>query len=156
MNQTKKKFLKKEGLLNSKPERIKYPLFNDFAFFDSQDLSQVRYEMLRSARVEKLSVTNACKQFGFSREYFYKLERTFDQRGFSSLLGSSIVGCRPVIALNQEIVAFIAHKKIEDPKLSGESLRKEIYNIYKVNCSRRTVERIIEKLGMGKKTNNRS
>jgi hypothetical protein len=61
------------------------------------------------------------------------------------------MGRRPIIALNQEIVNFIVHRKIEQPTISGESLRQELQKIYHVDCSRRTVERIVEKLGLIKK-----
>ncbi|MCP4395883.1 MAG: helix-turn-helix domain-containing protein [bacterium] len=71
-------------------------------------------------------------------------------RGYVALLGSTM-GRRPIIALNQEIVNFIVHRKIEQPTLSGESLRQELQKLYNVDCSRRTVERIVEKLGLTKK-----
>jgi transposase len=150
MTETKKKFLQQEGLLNAKPERISHPLFETLGFFDPFDLPQVRYEMIRAGRVENISVADACKLFGFSREYFYKLERAFMARGYVALLGSTM-GRRPIIALNQEIVNFIVHRKIEEPKLSGENLRQEIQRFYNVDCSRRTVERIVEKPGLPKR-----
>lgn len=146
----KKKFLRKEGLLNPKPQRVTHSLFQTNAFFDPLDLPQVRYEMLRIARVEQISVTEACRLFGFSREYFYRLEREFMTRGYGSLLGS-FRGRRPLIALNQELVNFIIHRKMTEPKLTGEDLRKELKSTYQAECSRRTVERIVEKLNIGKK-----
>ena len=150
MGKKKREFLKKEGILNPNPERVICPKFQNMDFFDPLDLPQVRYEMLRLARVGNVSVSEACRQFGFSREYFYRLERSFMERGYVSLLGSR-KGRRPVIALNQEIVNHVAHRKMEEPGLSGEEQRKEIFKIYKVECSRRTVERIVEQLGFGKK-----
>lgn len=150
MTKSKKDFLDKEGILNSKPDRVLNTLFRTKAFFDPLDLPQVQYEMLRKARVDDTPVSEACRQFGFSREYFYRLERNFMDRGYVSLLGAPM-GRRPIIALNQEIVNFIVHRKIENSSLSGEALRIEIFNLYKVDCSRRTVERIIEQLGLGKK-----
>jgi transposase len=150
MKESKRVFLEKEGLLNAKPDRVSHPLFETLDFFDPFDLPQVRYEMIRSARVEKMTVAAACKLFGFSREYFYKLERAFMARGYVALLGSTM-GRRPIIALNQEIVNFIAHRKMENAGLSGEKLRQEIQSLYKVDCSRRTVERIVENLGLSKK-----
>ena len=150
MKKKKYKFLEKEGLLNQKPERISPSLFADNDFFDPIDLTQVRYEMLRCARIEKTPVAKACKLFGFSREYFYRLERNFMAHGLVSLLGSP-KGRRPLIAINQEIVNFIVHRRIDNPKLSGDDLRKEILKLYKIDCSRRTVERIIERAGLGKK-----
>jgi transposase len=143
-------FLQKEGLLNPKPERVRHSLFQANDFFDPLDLPQVRYEMLRMARVDHAPVSEACKQFGFSREYFYRLERDFLLRGYVSLLGS-FRGRRPLIALNQEIVNFIIHRKMTTPNLTGEDIHKELKTTYQVECSRRTVERIIKKLELGKK-----
>ncbi len=150
MSQQKVDFLRSEGLLNPRSERVTHPLFETLDFFDPLDLPQVRYEMLRAARVEGCSVVHACRLLGFSREYFYRLERAFTKRGYVALLGAPM-GRRPLIALNQEIVNFIVHRKLEEPKLSGEQLRQEILRLYKVDCSRRTVERIVEKVGLGKR-----
>ena len=96
MNNEKYEFLEKEGLLNQKPERISPSVFAENDFFDPLDITQVRYEMLRSARIGKTSVAKACKLFGFSREYFYRLERNFMAHGLVSLLGSP-KGLRPLI-----------------------------------------------------------
>lgn len=52
----KKGFLDKEGLLNPKPERVRHPAFEAHEFFDPLDLPQVRYEMLRAARGEKVRI----------------------------------------------------------------------------------------------------
>jgi len=150
MKELKRAFLEKEGLMNPKPERVSHPLFETLDFFDPLDLPQVRYEMIRSARVEQLHVSEACKLFGFSREYFYRLERALMERGYIAMLGSTM-GRRPILALNQEIINFVTHRKIQEPRISGESLHKEIEKIYKVTCSIRTVERIVEKLGLSKK-----
>ena len=150
MSQQKADFLRSEGLLNPRPQRVTHPLFESLDFFDPLDLPQVRYELLRAARVENLPVTQACRLLGFSREYFYRLERAFMKRGYVALLGGTR-GRRPLLALNPEIVTFIVHRKLEEPRLSGEKLRKEILHLYKVDCSRRTVERIVEKVGAGKK-----
>jgi hypothetical protein len=150
MAHRKTAFLQSEGLLNPNPKRVTHPLFETIDFFDPLDLPQVRYEMLRAARAEKMSVAEACRLLGFSREYFYRLERIFMQRGFVALLGSPKGGRPPLLALNQEILNFIIHRKLEQPTLSGEQLRKDILKLHKVDCSRRTVERIIEKMGIGK------
>ena len=150
MSEIKTRFLEKEGLLNPKPERVSCPLFQSLDFFDPLDLPQVRYEMLRAARSGTVSVAEACRRFGFSRGYFYKLERSFMERGYVALLGSSM-GRRPLIALNQEIINFIVHRKLEQPRLSGEDLRQEIRRLYRVDCSRQTVERIVERIGLGKR-----
>jgi len=143
-------FLAHQGLQNSKPERVIHPLFKNNSFFDPLDTPQLRYEMLRSARSGETSVSKSCELFGLSREYFYQMERSFSERGLVGLL-SGPVGRRPILSLNQNIVNHVAHRKAEQPSLSGEDIRLEILEIFKVTCSRRTVERIIEKLGFEKK-----
>ena len=150
MSETKQDFLNKEGLANRRAERVTHSLFLTLDFFDPLDLPQVKYELLRAARVDNISVTEACNLFGFSREYFYRLEKAFMKHGYVSVIGSAM-GRRPIIALNQEIVSFIVHRKMEEPRLSGMALRKEIIQQYSIDCSGRTVERIIEKLGLEKK-----
>lgn len=150
MSDSKTEFLQAQGLINPKPTRVVHPLFQDIEFFDPLDIAQVRYEMLRIARVDGTSVKEACRLFGFSREYFYQLERSFMASGYVGLLGST-KGRRPIIALNQEIVNFLIHRKMTDPQLTGEDLRKEIVDDYQVECSRRTVERVLEKLDIGKR-----
>jgi len=150
MSKAKKEFLEEEESLNPRPQRVVHPLFRTLEFFDPLDLPQVRYEMLRAARAEETSVTEACRLFGFSREYFYRLEGAFMERGYVALLGSP-KGRRPLLALNQEIVNFIVRRKMMEPDLTGEDLRKEILALYKVDASRRTVERTVERLGVGKR-----
>jgi len=146
----KKLFLEKEGLLNPKPDRIIHPLFKTHDFFNPLDLPQVRCEMLRCARAREQSVSGACKAFGFSREYFYRLDRNFMGQGYAALLGSQ-VGRRPLILLNQEIVSFIVLEKIRNSKITAGNLRKQIQERYNVECSVRTVERVVEKVVLEKK-----
>ncbi len=150
VNDDKAEFLRTEGMINPKPARVVHPLFQSIEFFDPLDIAQVRYEMLRSARVEDSSVKEACRLFGFSREYFYQLERDFMARGYVALLGST-KGRRPLIALNQEIINYLIHRKMAEPQLTSEDLRKEIWETHQVECSRRTVERVLKKLGLGKR-----
>ena len=45
----KKQSLRAAGTLNLRPERVVDPLFRDSVFFDSNDILQVRYEMIRRA-----------------------------------------------------------------------------------------------------------
>ncbi len=154
MSKAKRDFLTAEGLLNKRADRVAGSLFLNCGFFDPEDLPQVKYELLRAGRVDNMSVSEACRQFGFSREYFYRLERAFMERGYVSMIGSPM-GRRPIIALNHEIVGFIVQRKMQQATISGESLRKEIQRRYGVKCSRRTVERIVRGLGLEKKGRHR-
>ncbi len=146
MSDTNKiEFLKKEGIINTKPDRIIHSLFQNNDFFDPLDLMQVRYEMLRAARIENMTVSEACKQFGYSREYFYSLNRDFISRGFAGIMGS-IMGRPPLLAQNPEIINYILQRKFTEPNLTGEDLRRELKSKFQLECSRRTVERLINDL----------
>jgi hypothetical protein len=65
--QTKRSFLRENGTLNPRPQAVKSEIFRDSDFFDTDDLLQVKYEMLRLVEVDKQSVSEAVKVFGFSR-----------------------------------------------------------------------------------------
>lgn len=147
---SKREFLAREGLLNSKAEKVRHPLFGTHPFFDPLDLLQVRYEMLRCARVEGAAVSETVRLFGFSRQYFYDQEEKFKDRGVAGLL-SAPQGRTPLVARNHEILGFIVQRKMSEPDLTGEDLRHEIRATFGVECGRRTVERIIERVKAGKK-----
>ncbi len=152
MSDTNKiEFFKSVGILNTKPERIIHSMFQNNEFFDPLDLIQVRYEMLRGPRSEKITVSEACKQFGYSREYFYSLDRDFNSRGFAGIM-TSIMGRPPIIAQNPEIINYILQRKFADSSLTGEDLRLELKSKFQLECSRRTVERLINNLKFEKKT----
>ena len=57
--------LREQGALNLHP--VADELFVKSEFFDSHDLVQVKYEMLRGVRSDGRSITEAASAFGFSR-----------------------------------------------------------------------------------------
>ena len=67
----KKSALLTSGTLNPHPETVRSDLFK-IDFFDPCDRAQVKYEMLRAHAVDEDPVAEACRQFGFSREGFYR------------------------------------------------------------------------------------
>ncbi len=79
--------LKVKGILNDNPERIVHSMLLNSKLFDPLDLIQVQYEMLRAVRVEGVSVSEACRLFGYSREYYCRLEQEFNSKGFAGIIG---------------------------------------------------------------------
>ena len=63
------------GARHAHPQDVTAAVFRDSAFFDPQDVVQVKYEMLRHVRTEPTSVAAAAAAFGFSRPVFYWLAR---------------------------------------------------------------------------------
>jgi hypothetical protein len=63
--------LRETRSLNPRPEAVTDSRFASpgaAGFFDPRDLAQVKYEMVRAVRVEKMPVTAAAAGFGLSRQ----------------------------------------------------------------------------------------
>src|SRR5215831_14920616 len=82
----KQKALRHHGTLNPRPQDVRHALFQDSDFFDPEDMTQVKYEMLRQVRVDKRPISQAAHEFGFSRPSFYMANAAFEQAGLAGLL----------------------------------------------------------------------
>ncbi len=78
--------LGQHGALHPHPEQVRDEVFKRNEFFDSRDLVQVRYEMLRRRQVDGRPVTDVAMAFGVSRQAFYVTEAAFEQEGIVGLL----------------------------------------------------------------------
>ncbi|AUX38833.1 uncharacterized protein SOCE26_002130 [Sorangium cellulosum] len=78
--------LRGDGTLNPSPEKVSDPKFQTGDFFDSRDLMQVRYEMLRRVSIDNLSVTQAAAEYGVSRPTYYQARASFDEAGLAGLV----------------------------------------------------------------------
>ena len=139
----KKKALLASGTLNPHPEAVGSELFT-LDFFDPHDRAQVKYEMLRAQRAEGLSISEACRQFSFSRESFYQIWEAFHQLGFSALLPDKR-GRKGPIKLKGEVLQFAVEKKQENPAWDPGELAALIAERYGVEVHRTTVMRGIKK-----------
>jgi transposase len=139
----KKKALLACGTLNPHPEAVQSKLFT-LDFFDPHDRAQVKYEMLRAQRAEGVSVAQACRRFGFSRESFYQISHAFNQKGFSSLLPKKR-GRKGPVKLKGEVLAFALEKRTENPEIDPGQLAVQIAQRFGVDMHRTTVMRGIKK-----------
>ncbi len=64
--------LEAHGAAHPHPQTVADPLFHDSAFFDPNDLVQVKYEMLRSVEKDGRAVAEAAEAFGLSRPVYYE------------------------------------------------------------------------------------
>jgi len=103
-NDSKEKALRDCGALNTHP--VADPLFSDNDFFDSRDLVQVKYEMLRRVHKEGESVSRSATSFGFSRPSFYKSSGKFEREGITGLMPRKR-GPRSGHKLTAEVLAFV-------------------------------------------------
>lgn len=139
--------LKKEGTLNTSPEKIKASGFQEGEFFDPRDIVQVKYEMLRRVRMENSTVTEAADEFGFSRNAFYQASSNFDNAGISGLIPGKR-GPRGPHKVNSEILAFLKDYIKEGRPIRARRLAILVRQEFGLDIHPRTIERALG----GKKT----
>jgi len=139
-NPDKQQALQQHGTLNSRPQDVRHPLFQGSDFFDSSDLLQVKYEMLRQVHVDKRTVSQTAKEFGFSRPSFYQAEFAFEQGGLSGLLPQKR-GPRNGHKLTPEVMEFVAEQQAVEPSLSFAQLAELVRHNFHVKVHPRSIER---------------
>jgi transposase len=142
-NQEKRRALRAQGALNPAPERVSAPPFVSHAeFFDAEDKLQVRYELLRAPAQGEMSVSEACRAFGVSRQTFYTLRRAFAAQGLGGLLDAKR-GRKGPLKATIEVVEFVRASKREQPEASAATLAARVAERFGVSLHRRTVERLL-------------
>ena len=134
--------LQAERSLNPRPEEVRDPSFAASEFLDPRDLVQVKYEMVRRARVDGEPVSRAVEAFGFSRQSFYAAQSALEQGGLAALVPAR-PGPRRAHKLTGEVVAFARERLAADPKLSSARLVELIAERFGVRVHRRSVERAL-------------
>ena len=114
--------LSAQGAAHHNPQAVIDPLFRDSAFFDPNDLVQVKYEMLRSVQLGTHRVVQAAEAFGLSRPVFYVTRDLFNREGLPGLLPRKR-GPKQPHKLNDEALAVLV-KAVQEAQrmLSGEEL----------------------------------
>jgi transposase len=139
---TKAERLKQFGSLNRHPERVRAAWFLTGPFFDSQDLVQVKYEMLRQVLHEGLSKADAAALFGVSRPTFYQAEAALARDGLAGLLPRQR-GPKGGHKLTSEIMHFIERRQSEDPHVHARGLARQIKAELKLSVHPRSIERAL-------------
>jgi transposase len=134
--------LRQQGCLNPHPERVTDELFQTREFFDSRDLVQVKYEMLRRVETEGLPVNRSAAVFGFSRPSFYQALASFRQGGLPALLPQKR-GPKQAHKLSAEVLAFIREARQEDSSLRPAALVSRIQDRYGIAVHPRSIERAL-------------
>jgi transposase len=134
--------LRAERCLNARPEAVSDERFRDSEFFDPRDLVQVKYEMVRRARVDGDAVARAAEAFGFSRPSFYAAASALDEDGLAGLVPAR-PGPRRAHKLTAEIVAFAQQRLEAEPSLRPADLVEVIAQRFGVSVHPRSVERAL-------------
>ena len=136
--------LKANGTLNPHPQRVHDPLFQTADFFDSEDLLQVKYEMLRPLQTERWSVTEAAETFRFSRPSFYKANAAFAEHGLAGLLGHKR-GPKHAHKLSGPVMRFIAELKATEPALPLSEITERIRGHFGIQVHVRSLQRALRR-----------
>lgn len=132
--------LKRASTLHPHPDAVADPLFQGNPFFDTRDLLQVRYEMLRRHRTEGMSILSAAAAFGVSRPTFYQLQTAFDQAGLAGLLPKQR-GPKGGHKISTEVLDYVASLKADEPKLTTLQCIRAIKDRFGIIIHRRSLER---------------
>jgi transposase len=139
-NDPKEKALRDCGAFNT--HLVVDALFRENDFFDSRDLVQVKYEMLRRVHKEGESVSHAATSFGFSRPSFYKTSGEFHREGVPGLLPRKR-GPRQRHKLTAEVLAFVEGFCTGEHPMGIPALLDEVEKHFGIRVHRRSLERAL-------------
>ena len=139
-HQQKRQTLRRHGTLNPHPEAVSHPLFHNSDFFDSEDLVQVKYEMLRQVHIDDGSISESAQAFGFSRPSFYQAQAAFQQDGVLGLLPHKR-GPQGGHKLTTAVMAFVAQQRSADASLTPEQLVEAIQKRFRIQVHPRSIQR---------------
>jgi transposase len=138
--QQKRQTLRRHGTLNPHSEAVNHPLFHNSDFFDSDDLMQVKYEMLRQVHIDKSSISESAQAFGFSRPSFYQAQAALQQDGVFGLLPHRR-GPQGGHKLTAEVMEFVTEQRSADSSLTPEQLAEAIQRRFRIQVHPRSIQR---------------
>lgn len=110
----------------------------------------VKLAMLYEGECEGLGAKKAAKKHGYSVQRYYQLLKIFSTQGITALInrnrGPKSNSCR-----TEEVVRQVIRYRFLDPDASVDVIAQKLQQL-EVKISKRSVERIIEKYGLQKKT----
>jgi transposase len=136
---------RRQRSLNPRPGDVADEAFGSSEFFDARDLVQVKYEMVRRVRVDRVPVSRAAAAFGFSRPSFYQAAAAVDAHGLAGLVPTR-PGPRRAHKLTEEIVAFARAQRETEPGLRSAELAARIADQFGISVHPRSVERALARV----------
>lgn len=137
--------LRRHHALNHRPNAVRDAAFTSGnSFFDSRDLVQVKYEMLRRVREDGQAVSQTAADFGFSRPAFYQAQAVFDGEGLPGLLPQR-PGPKRAHKLSERVVDRLEQALDADPSLNSAELAQRLEDELGLRVHRRSVERALSR-----------
>ena len=134
--------LAEDGTLNPAPEKVRDPKFEEDGFFDPRDVVQVKYEMLRRASVERVSVTEVSEEYGVSRPTYYQAKAHFEESGIAGLVPRKR-GPRGPHKIQGEVSAFLRSQISPGEPIRARELAKSLQEELGLDVHPRTIERAL-------------
>ena len=119
-------------------------MFVNNAHFDPYDLVQVKYEMLRAVSCDEMTVTEAARQFGFSRAAYYKIEKSFDASGVNGL-SLQKTGPKSPAKVTEDVLRFASELRNTEPGITNDRIVEEIQKQKGVSIHKRSLQREFSK-----------
>ena len=137
--------LRQTGTFNATADAVSDEQFLSHEFFDPCDLVQVKYEMLRRVRADGVSVSQAARDFGFSRTAFYQALTLLEQQGLPGLIPKR-PGPKGAHKLNDAVLEFIeGQQQATDEVLRPDALAEMILQQFQFSVHPRSIERALAK-----------
>ena len=137
--------LKKEGTLHPNPDKVHTDLLVTSPFFDANDLMQMKYEMLRSVRVDQQSIAEAADTFGLSRVAYYHAQEQYKRQGLAGLLPRRR-GPKHPHKFTPEVISFIDEQlAATDKRPDWKLLSKQIEDGFGMKVHPRSIERAVKR-----------
>ena len=135
--------LQETRTLNPSPEAVTDAGFVAGAdFFDARDVVQVKYEMVRRARVDGVPVTQAAAAFGFSRPSFYSAAEALDREGLGGLVPAK-PGPRSAHKLTDAVCEYLEALLAGDGSLRPADLVAQVAEKFGLRVHPRSIERAL-------------
>lgn len=142
----KRDALRQANALHPHPDEVDASHFREGDFFDRHDLVQVKYEMLRSVRVDDASVVGAAAAFGLSRPSYYEALDAFSKQGLLGLLPRKR-GPRRAHKLTAEVIDFVRELRAADPSIPAAELAPRVQERFEITVHARSIERALTRVG---------
>jgi transposase len=136
--------LRRSGTLNPRPGDVTGARFASAGFFDSRDMVQVKYEMVRGTREDGASVTAAASAAGLSRQSFYQAAAALEEGGLAALVPRR-PGPKGGHKLTAEVIAWIGERKAADPGLQAAQLAAMVQEQFGIAVHPRSVQRALSR-----------
>lgn len=118
--------------------------FRSHEFFDARDLVQVKYEMLRRVQHDGMSLSEASRRFGFSRQAFYQAQAVFQEQGLPGLIPKR-PGPKTAHKLSGDVLAFLDEQLADNDSLRSTELATLIAEQFDLSVHPRSIERAFER-----------